>query len=115
MARSKSLRMPDFPLWLWIIFGVAIVLITAPLSVQTFQNGEFQYACTSGNRSTIPLHLRNWKIYSGNLAYISAFGWALVALSGVSLPFQRVRLFGFYIGMVGFFIAVYAYSSVCPS
>lgn len=112
----EKMQLPDFPIWLWIIIGAVIVALTAPLAVKIFQSGEFQHACTSGyRRRAVPLELQNWQMYAGYLAYINAFGWALITGAGVTLLFSRIREFSLAIGIVGFIAILITYSLVCQS
>jgi len=117
MTKYNHVRVPDFPVWLWLIFAALIIALTAPLAVKIYQSGEFQHACPSKSYTThkrVPLELRNWKMYSGYLAYVNAFGWTLIAIAGVCLPFHKIRQYSVSIGVLGFFAVIIPYWLVCP-
>jgi hypothetical protein len=108
---SPKTIFPDFPIWLWIVFGMTIIALTAPLALKIFQSGEFQHVCKT--RKGIPLHLRDWQMYSGYLAYINAFGWSLVASAGACLPFRKIQHYSLFLGLVGFITVLVSYHLVC--
>jgi hypothetical protein len=105
----------EFPHWLWVVFGVAVVAISVPLALQRAFHGELHYACASGRRSTVPLAARDVVAVSGPLVYLSVVGWLLLAASGACLWLRRSRAWATAPFIAGLAVVVLAVWPSCQS
>lgn len=92
----------DFPQWLWLMFGFCIAGVSLLAAFHILSNEYLALTCPGRIRSTAPLEAKRWSQYDGNLVYVAAFGWLLVAGAGGVVCSVRFRRFAAAFGAVGF-------------